>query len=92
MTKLQIVGTFLAIFSSLMFTVNNFYVKELAVNFADVLIVRSIIQLAIFSLVIKCWKKQPLWPDFSDQPSRSKQIVKLVVLFLQVSSITLNIV
>ncbi len=84
LTKTHLLGGALAISASLVFTANNYFIKKLKVDFADVLFLRSFVQLLIFSTYMKFFKKQPLWPNFSSEQSRFKRIVKRLLLFVQV--------
>ena len=80
-----ILGGCAGLLSSLVFACNNLAVKSWQLDFTDVLLVRSTVQVISFGIAGKCFK-QRFWPEKDASASLKSYYFEVFLLLFQVST------
>ncbi len=82
-----LIGGLLGILSSLTFACNNYAIKKWQLDFVDILLVRSCVQIVIFGIFAKSFHEK-FWPVKEDHESFKTYWIRCLVLVFQVGTNT----
>lgn len=68
------VGLVLAFVSGLVFSANSYLVQALKLDYAETLLVRSIVQVIVIGFLV-CARGHSFWPTIGDHPKRTKVLM-----------------
>ena len=80
-----ILGIFAGLLSALVFACNNLAVKSWQLDFIDVLLVRSTVQVISFGIAAKCFH-QRFWPEKDASASLKIYYLEVFLLLFQVGT------